>query len=125
VKANFTRRFNTQKEERRNRTRRLGKYSPLEFLFPSLLLRLYHNLFIDSIIQTVHGEKDEQSCRDISDPALERRKPKGRLGGVLALFLKSEKIPALIYVGKGPQYRHRSQITEGSLSTQALLLYVT
>jgi hypothetical protein len=48
----------------------------------------------------------------------------------LSLFLKSEKISALLYVGKGPEYRrptglegpeyrgptrlgHRSQITEG------------
>jgi hypothetical protein len=46
----------------------------------------------------------------------------------LSLFLKSEKIPALLYIGNGPEYRpfsdfrpvpqptgfgHRSQITEG------------
>jgi hypothetical protein len=52
----------------------------------------------------------------------------------LSLFLKSEKIPALLYEGKGPKYRpfvffdlfpwpttlgHRSQITH-----QALLLYI-
>ncbi len=48
----------------------------------------------------------------------------------LSLFLKSEKIPALLYLGKGPEYRpfsivdllpqptglgHRSQITEGPI----------
>ncbi len=29
----------------------------------------------------------------------------GRLPASLSLFLKSEKIPALLYVGKGPEYR--------------------
>jgi hypothetical protein len=51
----------------------------------------------------------------------------------LSLFLKSEKIPALLYVGKGPQYRpfhdfrpvpsaYERQISNHG--TQALLLYI-
>jgi hypothetical protein len=56
----------------------------------------------------------------------------------LSLFLKSEKIPFLLYLGKGPEYRplgdlppvpsaywgleHRSQITKGTV-LKAILLY--
>jgi len=29
----------------------------------------------------------------------------GKLLASLSLFLKSEKIPALLYIGKGPEYR--------------------
>jgi hypothetical protein len=54
----------------------------------------------------------------------------------LSLFLKSEKIPDLLYVGRGPQYRpfhdfrpvpsaYRPQISNhGRDCTQALLLYI-
>jgi len=55
----------------------------------------------------------------------------------LSVFLKSEKIPALLYIGKGPEhrpfsdfrhvpsdYRPRAQISNhGRAYTQALLLY--
>ncbi len=43
----------------------------------------------------------------------------------LSLFLKSEKIPALLYVGKGPEYRplpDLRSVSEGG--TQVLLLYI-
>jgi hypothetical protein len=51
----------------------------------------------------------------------------------LSLFLKSEKFPALLYVGKGPKYNPfrdfrpvRAQIANhGRAYTQALLLYET
>jgi hypothetical protein len=51
----------------------------------------------------------------------------------LSLFLKSEQIPALLYVGKGPEYKpfrdfqrvpSDTDLKSGRACTQALLLYI-
>jgi hypothetical protein len=52
----------------------------------------------------------------------------GRYPASLSLFLKCEKIPALLYIGKGPEYRpfldFRAEISNHKMAcTQALLLY--
>jgi hypothetical protein len=89
---------------------------PLYFQLPYLLegtcFQQAGSSAVEGTIETLLGSSDQRKA-----PAS------------LSLFLKSEKIPALLYVGKRPEYRpfpdvfprptglgHKSQITEGPVS---------
>ncbi len=92
------------------------------FVFPALLPAWKETCF-----QQVGSSAVEGTSQAVVGSSDQRKVPAS-----LSLFLKSEKISALLYVGKGPQYRPFRDFRPVPLAyrlheracTQALLLYV-
>jgi hypothetical protein len=67
---------------------------PLYFQLPYLLEE-----------KTCLQERGSSSVVEGTSQALLRSSDQQKVPANLSLFLQSEKIPALLYIGKGPQYR--------------------